>query len=215
MSFFHHFSGCCFLPLALARGTLCLTTLFSAASAALFESLVWKLMVHCMEMLALSALPYLQLSASASFYSLLAITKPFLHDIFFVKGVLCSNHVTSQSCFNQVEQIELQISHSKTFSSHPVIFTAFSCILSIYQDPFVKADPKGVCAFLNDCDTGVKLSPSSCMLHFHFAGRWLRQSCPHNIEQLHPGLLNIFPRGCFVSSCCGRCCRYPCSPCGE
>lgn len=67
----------------------------------------------------------------------------------------------------------------------------------------MKADPKGVCAFFNDCDTGVKLSPSSCMLHFHFAGRWLRQSCPHNIEQLHPGLLNIFPRGCFVSSCCG------------
>lgn len=194
---------------------LCPTTLFSAASAALFESLVWKLMVHCMEMLALSALPYLQLSASASFYSLLAITKPFLHDIFFVKGVLCSNHVTSQSCFNRAEQIELQISHSKTFSSHPVIFTAFSCILSIYQDPFVKADPKGVCAFLNDCDTGVKLSPSSCMLHFHFAGKWFRQSCPHNVEQLHPGLLNIFPRGCFVSSCCGRCCRYPCSPCGE
>lgn len=90
-------------------------------------------MVHCMEMLALSALPYLQLSASASFYSLLAITKPFLHDIFFVKGVLCSNHVT----------LSLALTKLNRLSSRFLILRHFPPIQSFLQlspvsFPFIK-----------------------------------------------------------------------------
>lgn len=131
--------------------------------------------------------------------------KALFYTVFsFVKGVLRCNHITSQSSFKQAEQIELQISHSEAFFSHPVIFKAFSHILPILSTSFAKTDRPRRCLWytnfhLISCSIRGWHLPSLGVA-FPFDMDALKDNVPCNMGRMCFGFLSLSPEAvCYCS----------------